>query len=104
YDTTAGAASSTNHDDFLLKFIPIPLAANIAGTDDSCGCTGTATVSACGTPPFQYLWNNGQTMQTISGLCAGNYSVIIYDNACSSDTAYVTISSLSLLTASLSSI
>ena len=105
-NTTFGPAITTNHDDFLLKFIPTPVSATIASVDDSCGCTGTATVNpTCGTPPYNYLWSNAQTTQTASGLCAGTYSVIITDNSCAGtpDTAFVTITSLSSITATVDS-
>ncbi len=41
---------------------------------------GTATVSASGgVSPYSYLWNNGQTTATITGLSGGNYSVVVTD-------------------------
>ncbi|MBW8049827.1 MAG: S8 family serine peptidase [Cytophagales bacterium] len=41
---------------------------------------GTATVIACGgTPPYTYLWSNGQTNDTATGLAAGNYSITVTD-------------------------
>jgi trimeric autotransporter adhesin len=44
-------------------------------------CDGTATVTAAsGTPPYTYLWNNGQTTPSISSLCAGTYTVIVTDS------------------------
>ncbi|MCB0429268.1 MAG: gliding motility-associated C-terminal domain-containing protein [Flavobacteriales bacterium] len=43
---------------------------------------GTATVTASGgTPPYTYLWNNGQTNQLATGLASGSYLVTITDNA-----------------------
>jgi len=45
---------------------------------------GTATVSVMGsqgTPT--YIWSNGEKTQTIIGLSAGTYSVIVTDNICS---------------------
>ena len=32
-----------------------------------------------GTPPYTYLWSNGQTTQSITGLTAGNYNVVVTD-------------------------
>ncbi len=47
-------------------------------------CDGEASISVGGgTPPYTYLWSNGQTGQTATGLCAGNYSVTATDtNGC----------------------
>lgn len=33
-----------------------------------------------GNPPFEYLWSNGQTGDTITGLTSGNYSVSVTDS------------------------
>ena len=44
-------------------------------------CNGTATALPNGAT---YLWSNGLTNQTISGLCPGNYSVTVTLNGCSS--------------------
>ncbi len=50
-----------------------------------CGmCTGYITAFPTGQPPFSYLWSTGDTTQTISGLCAGIYSLTVTDsNSCS---------------------
>ncbi len=43
-------------------------------------CSGSATiVIAGGTPAFTTLWSNGATTNTVSGLCAGSYSVLVTD-------------------------
>ncbi|HIO68322.1 MAG TPA: hypothetical protein EYN41_08310, partial [Flavobacteriales bacterium] len=46
-------------------------------------CKGTAEVTAiqgCGsTPQYTYLWSDGQTTQTATGLCAGTYNVSVSD-------------------------
>ena len=46
--------------------------------------TGSTSVQVLGgTPPFQYLWNNGNTTQFISGLSAGSYTCQVIDsNGC----------------------
>ena len=54
----------------------------IAASDASChaGSDGTATVTPSGpSPSYTYLWSNGGTSQTITGLIAGNYSVTVTD-------------------------
>jgi hypothetical protein len=53
-------------------------------TSSSCGvCDGTANVVASGGngAPYTYLWTVGnQTTASVTGLCAGNYTVRIMDN------------------------
>ncbi len=44
-------------------------------------CNGTATVNpAGGTAPYTYLWGDGQTTQTATGLCLGTHTVTVTDN------------------------
>lgn len=46
------------------------------------GSDGEATaLPSGGTPPYSYLWSNGQTTQTATNLVAGDYSVIVTDDA-----------------------
>jgi len=83
---------------------------NIAGptalistfTNVSCfgGNNGNATVSISGgTPPFTYLWSNGQTTPTASNLVAGIYSVVATDALGCSAAANITITQPTLLVA-----
>lgn len=79
--------------------IPPPvLALTNSVTPSGCGgCTGTASASiSCNTAAFNYLWlPGGQTTSTITGMCAGTYTVIATtDVTCAKtigDTAVVTI-------------
>ncbi len=52
--------------------------------DDTISCgtsSGDAIITGIGgTPPYTYLWSNGQTTQSISGLSAGSYSVVVTDS------------------------
>ncbi len=69
-------------DSVYIDFFSI--GTNFTVTEPLCfgDCNGSASVSpTAGTVPFQYSWNTGETSQSISNLCAGNYSVTITDDA-----------------------
>ena len=55
----------------------------VTGTDATCsGCcdgTGDITISA-GTPPYIYLWCDGQTTSSVTGLCAGTCFIQVTDS------------------------
>ncbi|MBL0017564.1 MAG: T9SS type A sorting domain-containing protein [Bacteroidetes bacterium] len=66
--------------------IPAPLQGTISSPSNTCGynvacaggSTGTATASGVGScPGYTYLWSNNATTQTITGLVAGTYNVLI---------------------------
>ena len=65
-----------------------PLTATIGSTSISCSsaCSGSAYITiTSGTAPFSIQWNDafGQTTDTATALCSGNYSVDITDaNGC----------------------
>lgn len=73
---------------------PAAIVLTISTTNAFCGVNdGTATVSATGgTPPYSYLWSNGQTTASSTGLAVGTYSVTVTDSAGCDATATVTIS------------
>jgi SprB repeat len=56
--------------------------------------TGTASITASGgTQPYQYQWNTGETIASISSLSAGSYSVVVTDkNGCSLAQTFVVAS------------
>jgi len=64
------------------------------GTNPACPniANGTAIVTVLsGTPPYQYLWSNGQTTQTIGNLPVGTYCVTVTDaNGCA-DSCCITL-------------
>lgn len=65
---------------------PTALNATATATDALCyeAPNGTATVTASGgTPPYEYVWSDGQTTPTATGLVAAYYSVSVQDaNGC----------------------
>jgi len=69
---------SSYHDTI---FTPAPISVSITKSNfcSHCSATATAIISGCGSNSASvgYLWSNGQTTQTISGLCPGNYSVTV---------------------------
>ncbi|MBI1289479.1 MAG: T9SS type B sorting domain-containing protein [Flavobacteriales bacterium] len=77
----------------------------VSQTNVSCNglCDGTAVVEGTGgTPPYTYQWNdiNNTTNDTITGLCAGTYSVTVTDNNGCVSVSTVTITQPNPLSAS----
>lgn len=70
-------------------------------TNVSCygGSNGTINLSATGTAPFVYVWNDSILLEDRSGLAAGTYTVIVFDALLSSDTLSVTINQPTLIVA-----
>ena len=87
---------------------PTALNVSTSSTGVSCnlGSNGSATVNPNGgTPGYSYLWSNGQTTQTATGLSTGNYNCIITDaNGCTITSGNIFISQPSVLTVNTSNI
>jgi len=62
-------------------FQPTEIIANTTVVNATCGqCNGQASVSPTGgVQPYTYLWGNGQTTATVTGLCPGVYNVNVTD-------------------------
>lgn len=71
-----------------------PVATTLSPVDASCaGNDGSVSISITtgGTAPYTYLWSNGVTTTSATGLIPGNYSVVVSDaNNCSA-TASISI-------------
>jgi len=94
-DILAGAPIYGCTDPLALNYDPtatiddsscvyLNLSASVAWTDVTCfgSCDGTATVivsGGCVPPSYTVLWDNGQTGQTQTNLCAGTYTYTVID-------------------------
>jgi len=58
----------------------VDLSIDVLTVDDSGLCDGSATLNVNGgTTPYAYYFSNGGTTATTTGLCAGIYSVVVFD-------------------------
>jgi len=64
-----------------------------SSSEDTGACSGTATATPAGGPtPYGYRWQDGQTTNTATGLCAGTYTCTITNNNGCTTTASASIS------------
>jgi len=78
-------------DTTLIINEPDSIQMNGAITQTQCGGNnGAINFSATGLhQPFTYLWSNGEITEDVSGLSAGNYTVIVSDTSgCSASTTF----------------
>ncbi|MDD3004450.1 T9SS type A sorting domain-containing protein [Flavobacterium sp.] len=95
---TANASVTITSPTLLEASISNPIPVSCNG-----GTNGSATVAVTGgTAPYTYLWNNGVETAAITNVAAGTYDVVVTDaNGCTAN-ASVTITSPTLLEASIS--
>ena len=86
YGVTVTDGKSCTQSNSILLSEPTAIITSTISSDPACynQSTGNATVNASGgTGAYSYLWNEGQTTQTASGLSAGTYFVTVTDaNVC----------------------
>ncbi|MDF2447761.1 MAG: hypothetical protein K0R26_265 [Bacteroidota bacterium] len=94
--------SLCTHQALTNLVAPAALISNITFTNPICsaGCNGVVSASPVGgTAPYTFLWAApSNTNQTVTGLCAGDYTLIVSDlNSCR-DTQAVTLTTISTIT------
>jgi len=80
---------------------PLDPGASITGMQPTCFGTNTGSMEGFGsggTPPYTFLWSNGQTSQTITDLAVGQYSLTITDSKGCTAEAVETLSQPGMLT------
>jgi len=86
--------TATNNVTILAPQLP---QAVISATENASACLGndgTASVQVSGgQAPYTYLWSNGQTLPTATGLSAGSYTVVATDAGGCTATASASITS-----------
>ena len=85
-------------DDIIISGSPT-LAVNSIIVDDNCGNEeGSLDITVSGgTPPYSLIWSNGEIVEDITGLAAGDYTCSITDaNGCTLDSTF-TVSGATLL-------
>ena len=91
----------------IITYVVNSIVGTINGTDVTCkdACDGTATASATGGQGgYTYLWDDpsSQNTATATGLCAGNYSVLITDANGTTETLTYTINEPTIMNVSIS--
>src|SRR5574343_1024203 len=71
-----------------------PLNTVLTGTNVLCFGNSTGEVTSAvsgGTAPYSYLWNNGSTNSSITGVLAGNYNLVVTDSKGCTTNSSITI-------------
>lgn len=95
YSATVTDTDGCTHNESITISEPSAITVDVSKSDVSQvgGSDGSITITASGgTPSLTYLWNDGPTSASRSGLMAGIYSLIVTDANLCAETVSVTIS------------
>ena len=82
YTITGSSASGTATATSTVTVLAASLTPSVTTNDVLCNglCNGSTFVNVSGgTPPYHYSWSSGDTIPLVNNLCAGSYSVSIFD-------------------------
>lgn len=90
YQVTGSNGFCSATDSITVVVKDLSITANIQNELDTL-CNGGIIINMIdGTPPYNYLWNTGDTTATLTDLCAGDYHVTVVDsNGCSGEAVFV---------------
>jgi gliding motility-associated-like protein len=95
------------HTDTMLNVtIPPTMTLSVTSFDAYCGANGFAYISNLtgGTPPYTYLWTNGNNTTFNFGLTQGTYCVTVTDAKGCKDSACTTVGNISSFTMTINPI
>lgn len=88
YYVTVTDASGCSSNQYAYVSQAISISAPVTPTPATCTSSDGSVIAfgSGGMPPYTYLWSNGATTQSQSGLASGYYSVVVTDaNGCLGD-------------------
>ena len=92
YSVTITDGSGCSTTQFFAIMAPVEMQVFSEVTNAQCGTDGSFAIDLTifgGKYPYSYAWSNGETVQDISGLSAGTYSVLISDaGGCSTERSF----------------
>ena len=91
---TDNSANSCPASALLLVAEPTPITATPTITAQKCSAVNGAIISNIGggTPPYNYLWSNGDNTPDLNNIISGNYSLGVTDNnGCIYNTGTITV-------------
>ena len=99
--TYTGMFGEVFSDSIIITHIPFNTTAQL---DSNASCNGfsnggATAITIGGTTPYTYLWSNGSTNTSITGIIAGIYTVTVTDGSSITSTSSVTITEPAVLIA-----